>query len=90
MKAVGANNRTQTGASNGNWYAAILRDEPIILSQIEIKYPIIFAERERLRNVWKKTANPIWAKDHPKSVKNISKGSVYVKNLISVKKYPKR
>lgn len=35
------------------------RVDPIIEVQIEIRYPMMFAERDLFKKVWKKTAIPI-------------------------------
>ncbi len=50
--------------------------DPIIEVQIDIKYPMIFADLDLFKNVWKKTAMPIWAKDQPKRTMMRIKGSV--------------
>lgn len=52
------------------------RVEPIIDVHIDIRYPIILADLDLFKNVWKNTAKPICAKVHPNNVTNNNNGSV--------------
>lgn len=61
---------------------------PIIVVHMENKYPIMLAERDLLKKVWKKAAIPIWANDHPKDTISRRNFEVLVKNAVSRNSVP--
>lgn len=61
---------------------------PINVVQIENKYPMMLAERDLLRKVWKKAAMPICAKDHPKETRKSNIFEVLMKKAVSNTRVP--